>query len=222
MNRLVDKLVRGHVVRSLEVKHVLLRLDRSTFCPRTYDPELPYEDHPLAIGMGQTISAPHVHALALEAARDRLLEVTDRQVAILDVGSGSGYLTGAFALLIHEMGRAGRVVGIEKYQELVEASLESLEVAGLGKLLRSGAIEVKQANGYEYESGQKFDFIHAGAAAEFIPDNLVEALTEGGQLLLPLGPHGGIQEMTLVTKHKGQQLTTQDLMSVRYVPLQIT
>jgi protein-L-isoaspartate(D-aspartate) O-methyltransferase len=222
MNRLVDKLLAQGVLRSPEVVNVMRTLDRRLFCPRRTPPDLCYHDHPLEIGMGQTISAPHVHALALEACRDRLQQVDrETRVSILDVGSGSGYLCGAFSLLLEEMGFVhGSVTGIEKYKELVKRSIESLEEAGLGRLLRSSML-VEQFNGYEYAPSDRFDFIHCGAAAEFLPQNLVDALKEGGQMILPLGPHGGVQVMTLVTKGVGGRLRHDRLMDVRYVPLQL-
>ena len=98
-------------------------------------------NRPLPIGHGQTISAPHVHALALEIARETLSRgQTTADAWILDVGSGSGYLTGAFAALLNEMKIKGHVVGIERCRALADQSRDNLRAAGLGGLLQSREI----------------------------------------------------------------------------------
>ena len=174
----------------------------------------------MPIGYGQTISAPHVHALALELARETLSGARPTvDACILDVGSGSGYLTGAFAALLNEMNLKGHVEGIERCKALADQSRSNLKAAGLGDLLQSGAIDIHCASAFSYTSDLTFDFIHVGAAATEVPTNLIRMLRDdGGRLLAPIGPHEGVQEMSLFTK-QGSGVEMKELMCVRYVPL---
>lgn len=215
-------LTKSRWISSEEVRRALLSVPRQHFVSKE-DRALAYDDRPLPIGHGQTISAPHVHALALELARETLAGETLNPTVdawILDVGSGSGYLTGAFAALLNEMNIKGHVVGIERCKPLVDQSLVNLTNAGLGGLLRSGAIEVHCRSAFSYTSDHPFDFIHVGAAANELPENLVGLLRDGGRLLVPIGPNneGGVQEMSLVTK-RGSGVEMKELLTVRYVPL---
>jgi len=233
MNSLVESLVHQKVITSQSVKRVFLSLDRKLFCPSKTERVVAYNDAPTDIGCGQTISAPHMHAICLEACRQHLETLctgnkeSTRTIRILDVGSGSGFLTAAFALLLKEMGLLEssskgfvQVIGIEKYDALTSASMEHVRRA-IPQNVQSH-ISLITANAYEYDGeGMAFDFIHCGAAAEHIPPNLVKCLKPGGEMILPLGPHDYIQHMTIVQKAMsgGGRLEERTLMPVRYVPL---
>jgi protein-L-isoaspartate(D-aspartate) O-methyltransferase len=225
MEGLVWKLTKSKWVSTAEVQRAMQSLKREHFVSKE-NALLAYDDRPLPIGHGQTISAPHVHALALEVARETLARETTSPLRptvdawILDVGSGSGYLTGAFAALLKEMNIKGHVVGIERCKPLADQSKENLANAGCAALLRSGAISIHCRSAFSYTSDHLFDFIHVGAAANELPQNLVGLLRDGGRLLLPIGPNdeGGVQEMSLVTK-QGSSVEIKGLLQVRYVPL---
>lgn len=173
-----------------------------------------YVDSPLAIGCGQTISAPHMHAAVLDVLDDVLAP----GAAVLDVGCGSGMLT---ALFWHLVKPGGRVVGVDKHAELVALSRPAVAAAAPGALA-TGGITLRVANvlapGALAGDGP-FDAIHVGAAAESIPAALVDALKPGGKMVLPVGPEGGAQVLQLVTKDAGGAVRVRDLLQVQYVPL---
>ncbi|KAG8244638.1 Protein-L-isoaspartate(D-aspartate) O-methyltransferase [Homalodisca vitripennis] len=122
-------LVTNKVIRSDEVESVMSRVDRGRYVTHN-----PYMDAPQGIGYGVTISAPHMHAYALELLRDRLTEGE----RALDVGSGSGYLTVCMALMVGETGRA---VGIDHIPELVNYSYDNV-MKDKPELLASGRVKL--------------------------------------------------------------------------------
>ncbi|KAG1676550.1 hypothetical protein FOA52_000093 [Chlamydomonas sp. UWO 241] len=120
---LVDHLVTRGVVRSPRVATAMRQVDRALFINPSEAPlRAAYEDHPLPIGCGQTVSAPHMHGTCLELLEGHLVP----GARALDVGSGSGYLTAAMALLVHP---GGRVLGIEKFPELAKRSVDAVRTA---------------------------------------------------------------------------------------------
>lgn len=108
----------------------MLKVDRSHYCPS----QQPYNDSPHPIGFGATISAPHMHAHALEVLKDRLVD----GASVLDVGSGSGYLT---ACMAHMVGPRGTVIGVEHIEELVRQSEVNIRRDCPG-LLDSGSVKL--------------------------------------------------------------------------------
>lgn len=230
MNILVDALVRQKVITSPAVERVFRSLDRRLFCPSGTDRDIAYSDAPTTIGCHQTISAPHMHAFCLERCHAHLQSCRSKAstdaVRILDIGSGSGYLTAAFALLLEEMGllqqNGVQVVGVDKYEELTSTSIANIRRA-IPQMLQH--VSIVTGNAYEYDSnGLTFDFIHCGAASEYIPPNLIQCLKKDGEMVLPVGPHGDVQQMTIVhTRHSLDGTVTLEehaMMPVRYVPLQ--
>ena len=181
---------------------------------------LSLQDSPAPLSHGQTISAPHMHAAALELLEAQLVP----GAKCLDVGSGSGYLAAAMALLVAP---GGSVLGIDKYASLVEASQASAAralpaevVASItlraGNVLAPGALE---------GAGGPWDAIHVGAAAAALPAALVAALAPGGRLVCPVGPDvtAGFtdegQVLKVVDKDADGVVTSEDVMGVRFVPL---
>lgn len=122
--------VANDIIKDPRVESAMLKTDRASYCPG----DQPYLDRPFPIGYGATISAPHMHAHALEALNDKLEE----GAKVLDVGSGSGYLTACFA---HMVGPTGRVYGVEHIGELVERSIENIRNDN-SDLLDSGTIQI--------------------------------------------------------------------------------
>ena len=112
---LVDKLEENGLITSQEVKYAMLRVDRQNYCPTS-----PYKDRPQGIGYNVTISAPHMHAHALELLKDHLRP----GMKALDIGSGSGYLTVCMALMV---GDNGMIVGVDHIQELVDRSRQNMK-----------------------------------------------------------------------------------------------
>ena len=160
-----------------------------------------YADQALPIACGQTISQPYVVAYMTE----QLNVHGDHRV--LEVGTGSGYQAAVLSRLARE------VISVERYRTLADAArnrLASLGYDNVEVLLADGLAGVTERAPY--------DRIIVTAAAETIPDALVEELADGGVMVLPLGPHAGPQQ--LVKLSKGEQgIKQEDLIGVRFVPL---
>jgi protein-L-isoaspartate(D-aspartate) O-methyltransferase len=167
--------------------------------PASYDDA--YADHALPIACGQTISQPYVVAYMTEQ-----LDVHPEH-RVLEVGTGSGYQAAILSRLARE------VVSVERYRTLAETARARLETLGMNNvevLIDDGLTGVAERGPY--------DRIMVTAAAEEIPEALVESLAEGGVMILPLGPHGGAQDLVKLTKTK-DGLARETLIGVRFVPL---
>eukprot|EP00775_Hariotina_reticulata_P012682 gene12682-12811_t len=220
-DNLVDYLIRSKLVTSTRVEAALRAVDRGKYINRAFASLVDaYQDHPLAIGEGQTISAPHMHAICLELLEPHLTP----GARVLDVGSGSGYLSAAMAKMV---GPNGVVLGIEKVPELVVKSRESLSAAN-PKLLEaipdSGGeplLRIMHGNALSDVLAHEatFDAIHVGAAADELHQQLLDKLAPGGRMVIPVGPRYSYQVLTAVDKDMTGAVTTQQLMDVGYVPL---
>lgn len=161
-----------------------------------------YADQALPIDCGQTISQPYVVAYMTEQ-----LEVEPHH-HVLEVGAGSGYQAAVLSRLARD------VVSIERYRTLAESARQRLETLGYSN------VSILAADGICGAPEQApFDRIIITAAAEEVPDTLVDQLAAGGKLVLPLGPRHGTQHIVKLTKAAGGELTRQNLLAVRFVPL---
>jgi len=183
------------------VLEAMARVPRHEFVPeesRVYA----YDDGPLPIGFGQTVSQPFIVALMTD-----LLEPEPEDV-VLEVGTGSGYQTAVLAELVK------KVYSIEIIGELAEKSRERLGRLGYDN------VEIRVGDGYYgWPEHAPFDGILVTAAAPEIPRPLVDQLKPGGRLVLPVGEPFGYQ--TLKAVHKDEQGNTQvrDVLGVAFVPL---
>eukprot|EP00308_Calcidiscus_leptoporus_P018138 CAMPEP_0119404050 /NCGR_PEP_ID=MMETSP1334-20130426/143696_1 /TAXON_ID=127549 /ORGANISM="Calcidiscus leptoporus, Strain RCC1130" /LENGTH=199 /DNA_ID=CAMNT_0007428007 /DNA_START=512 /DNA_END=1111 /DNA_ORIENTATION=- len=172
-----------------------------------------YADAPQQIGWNITISAPHMHARALHELRDHL----QPGCKVLDVGSGSGYLTAAMATMVGETGQA---IGIDHVPDLVAWSVENIHRDGKGALLESGQLQLQVADGFGgLAEAAPFDCIHVGAAPVRVPPALKEQLKPGGVLLLPVGPPLDQAFVRITRSEDGASYLEDRLFGVRYVPL---
>ncbi|CAL6301979.1 unnamed protein product [Bathycoccus prasinos] len=222
---LVDALVRSRVLKTRKVIDAMRRVDRGNYCV-PFSGQSAYEDHPLPIGSNATISAPHMHAACLELVHDRVTE----NARVLDVGSGSGYLTSLLCWIITtqvEDRRPGLsdtkypiVVGVEHIKDLVDFSIEDTKKDGKGKYLQGPEplVVLKVADGREgYPPYAPYDVIHVGAASPEKPTKLLKQLANGGRLVCPVGR--GWQSLRVYDKDDKGRVTEFDAMGVTYVPL---
>jgi protein-L-isoaspartate(D-aspartate) O-methyltransferase len=160
-----------------------------------------YADQAMPIACGQTISQPYVVAYMTEQLAVR------PNHRVLEVGTGSGYQAAVLSRLARE------VVTLERYRTLANSARARL------KTLNYTNVEVLLGDGFGGEPMRApYDRIIVTAAAEAIPPALIAQLAEDGVMVLPLGPHGGAQELVKLTK-TGQGLSRENLIGVRFVPL---
>ena len=163
--------------------------------------DVAYSDHALPIACGQTISQPYVVAYMTEQL------AVEPQHRVLEIGTGSGYQAAVLSRLVR------KVVSIERYRTLAEAARNRLRTLGYDN------VEVVVGDGFVgVPARAPYDRIIVTAAAENVPEVLVEQLVESGVLLLPLGPHDGTQEIVKLTK-TNEGLVQEQLIGVRFVPL---
>ncbi len=196
--RLVETL-RGKGIRDLAVLRAIEMTPRHAFVP-TGLRHRAYEDAPLPIGNGQTISQPWVHARYLE-----LLQLSGKE-RVLEIGTGSGYETVLLAHLV------AQVFSIERIPALLQQARENIQRTGVNNvslLLGDGSIGWREYAPY--------DAILVGAGAPSIPQPLLDQLAEGGRLLIPVGDR---EEQRLVfAERKGGRVEMREEAPVRFVPL---
>lgn len=197
--RMVESQLRVRGVIDERVLGAMSRVPREAFVPEHYR-DKSYEDHPLPIGEGQTISQPYIVALML-AALD--LAPSDN---VLEVGTGSGYVTALLAEL------TARVFSVERHSALAEPARELLAGMGYSKvkvIVGDGSLGFREQAPY--------DAIIVSAAAAQLPQALVEQLAEGGRMIIPVG-HADSQQLQLIRMEGGQpRVTMRELC--RFVPL---
>lgn len=161
-----------------------------------------YENRPLPIGHGQTISQPFVVALMTE-----LLDLQSDNT-VLEVGTGSGYQAAILAELV------GKVCSIEVIPGLAARAAAALARQGVANVeLRTGD------GGQGWPEQAPFDAIIVTAAAPQVPSALIEQLRPGGRMVIPVGPQHGDQELLLITKDASGHMTQRNVLPVAFVPL---
>jgi len=204
MAALIGQLRADGYVKTPEVARALAGADRAGFLPAEAAGDA-YVDAPLSIGHEQTISAPHMVAIMVEALEAR------PGMKVLEVGGGSGWHAAVIAGLV---GRRGRVVSLERIAALAEAARANLARAGFADRVR--VVVADGSVGFPGEA--PFDRISVAAAAPRVPPPLVEQLSPaGGRLLVPVGSRT-YQELVAVTR-TGDARREQRLGGCVFVPL---
>ena len=198
--RMVDGDVRGRGIGDERVLQAMLRLARHEFVPEAYRAQA-YEDHPLPIGEGQTISQPFMVAIMLQALS---LQPTD---TVLEVGAGSGYATALLAEL------AARVFAIERSPVLAAGATRVLSSLGYDN------VNVVLGDGSQgFAAGAPYDAILVSAATAAVPQPLLAQLREdGGRMIIPVGPAES-QQLQLIRMQAGRPVVTL-CGACRFVPL---
>jgi protein-L-isoaspartate(D-aspartate) O-methyltransferase len=191
----------GRKTLSPEVMEAMGEVPREQFVAPEMSP-MAFDNGPLPIGYGQTISQPFIVALMTD-----LLEVI-RTDKVLEIGTGSGYQTAILSLL------ADRVYTVEVIEAL------SVEAAARFKKLDYPNIHVKTGNGYEgWPEQAPYDGIIVTAAAPYIPEPLIEQLKTGGRLVIPVGRPFEHQELIVLEKMEKGANKISNVLDVAFVPL---
>jgi protein-L-isoaspartate(D-aspartate) O-methyltransferase len=179
----------------------MLAVPRHAFVPEEYQAQA-YENHPLPIGFGQTISQPYIVAKMTEAI---YVKPGDK---ILEIGTGSGYQAAVLAEVVDH------VYTVEIIGDLLEIARQTHERVGYDN------ITSRHSDGYfGWEEEAPFDAIIVTAAPDHVPIPLVQQLKIGGRMIIPVGPVGGFQRLWLVTRVSEDEVRTTDLGGVTFVPL---
>lgn len=199
---LVDSLIRRGYLKTDAAIQAMRSTPREAFVPEDIRYSS-YVDHPLEIGDNQTISAPHMVAIMVEA-----LDLAPGQ-KVLEIGAGSGYHAAVVAQMV---GPTGHVYTVERIHSLVEFAQHNLRMAGLGD-----RVTVLEGDGSKGDPEHApFDRIFVAAASPNIPKPLEKQLKEGGKILVPVGRFH--QDLLLGVLNKGR-LDIQDLGGCIFVPL---
>lgn len=197
-HQMVETQMKRRGILNPEVLRIMGKVPRHEFVPLLYRWQS-YNDHPLPIGKGQTISQPYIVALMTELLDP---EPTDR---ILEIGTGSGYQASILAELVDT------VYTIEIIPALAKSAEEAFKRLGYSN------IQVKAGDGYlGWPEAAPFDGIIVTAAPPYLPQPLVEQLKKGGKLVIPVGDI--YQELKVYTKTEGG-IETKDIIPVQFVPM---
>jgi protein-L-isoaspartate(D-aspartate) O-methyltransferase len=195
--KMVDSQLRARGIRDERVLEAMSRVPRHCFVSEDQQPEA-YEDRPLSIPEGQTVSQPYIVALTLEALS---IQPDDR---VLEIGTGSGYQTALLAEI------ARKVYSIERYPRLAEEARSRLSAyENVSVIVGDGSQGLAEQ--------APFHAIVVSAAAPKIPDSLLNQLADEGRMVIPVGPFSG-QRLQLVLKKDGR-ITVGTLEGCRFVPM---
>jgi protein-L-isoaspartate(D-aspartate) O-methyltransferase len=197
--QMVESQLRARGVYDARVLDAMARIPRHEFAPERYRSQA-YEDHPLPIGEEQTISQPYIVALMLQALA---ISPNDR---VLEIGTGSGYVTALLAEL------ASRVVSIERHASLSDSAAALLSRMGYRN------IQIVIGDGSRgYPQSAPYDVIIVSAAAPELPRELVAQLAEGGRMIVPVGIEDSQQLQFIEMRDRRPNLILRELC--RFVPL---
>ncbi len=195
------RLIEAQGVRDSATLAAMRSVPRHEFVPDAHRRRA-YGDHPLPIGLGQTISQPYIVAFMTEVLNPR------PGMKVFEVGTGSGYQAAVLA-----------EIGCDVYTVEI---FEALATSAGRRLRRLGYDNVsgRHADGHDgWPAAAPFDAIIVTAAAGYIPPALVEQLKPGGRMVIPVGSVYGVQNLILVEKGAGGEVRTRNLLPVRFVPM---
>lgn len=197
--KLVKQSIEGRGIKDKAVLNAMRSVERHKFVPPGLVDQA-YDDNPLPIGSGQTISQPYIVAYMTE-----VLKPTP-QMKVLEVGTGSGYQAAVLAEIVKD------IYTIEIVEEHGKTAAERLKKLGYNN------VHVRIGDGYAgWKEHTPYDAIIVTAGAEKVPPPLLEQLNEGGRMVIPIGPQNRTQALTLIEKKNGK-IKKENLMPVVFVP----
>lgn len=200
-DRMVDRYLEHRGIRSPAVLEAMRSVPREHFLPPELQ-EFAYEDSPLPIAEGQTISQPYIVAMMAEA-----LELNGSE-RVLEVGTGSGYAAAVLAHLARE------VYTVERVPQLAEKSAAIFAQLGLGN------VHVLRGDGtLGWPEHAPYDAIVVAAGGPQVPESLRTQLKVGGRLVIPVGADRRVQELVRIVRRGPEEYSTEELADVRFVPL---
>jgi protein-L-isoaspartate(D-aspartate) O-methyltransferase len=195
---MVETQIRNRGIRDAATLRAMRMVPRHLYIPENQQ-RWAYDDRPLPIGYGQTISQPYIVGYMTEIIKPK------KEFRVLEIGTGSGYQAAVLAEIVDH------VYTIEIVEPLGLRAKEILD-------RNYNNVSVKIADGYfGWEEYGPFDAIVVTAAAEYIPPPLIEQLKDGGRMIIPVGSPFRVQQLMLVEK-KGDRISSRSLMPVRFVP----
>ena len=198
-NQMVSQQIKDRGISNAAVLSAMRSVERHLFVPDDQSSNA-YEDRPLPIGYGQTISQPYIVGYMTEVIKP------EKDFKVLEIGTGSGYQAAVLGEIVKE------VYTIEIVPQLGETAKSRLEKLGYKN------VQVRIGDGYDgWKEHAPYDAIVVTAAAEYIPPPLIEQLKEGGRIIIPVGSPFMTQMLMLVQK-KGNKTTTRSLFPVAFVP----
>lgn len=199
--RMVEEQIAYRDIKDKRVLEAMESVPRHLFIPEEVRFSS-YYDQPVPIGFGQTISQPYIVAFMTE-----LLQVGSSDI-VLEVGTGSGYQAAVLARLVKQ------VYTIEIVEELGKEARNRLKTLGYDN------VEVMVGDGYKgWPEHAPFDAVIVTAAAEHIPQPLIDQLKPGGRMVIPVGGVYAVQDLMLITKDASSKVVKESIIPVRFVPL---
>jgi len=198
---MVDRYIVGEGIKDSATLHAMRAVPRHEFVPADLRDKA-YDNHPLPIGLGQTISQPYIVAFMTEIVRPR------PGMRVLEVGTGSGYQAAVLAAT------GAQVYTIEIFRPLADSARSRLERLGYR------GVTVRHGDGHDgWPEAAPFDAVMVTAAAGHIPPALTRQLRPGGRMVIPVGSVYGAQYLILVEKDAKGAVRTRNLLPVMFVPM---
>jgi protein-L-isoaspartate(D-aspartate) O-methyltransferase len=199
--RMIDRQIAARGLDNPELLAAFRAVPREDFISGDYA-DYAYQDSPLPIESGQTISQPYIVALTIDAAE------IGKGDKVLEVGAGSGYAAAVIGQI------AGQVIGIERHHELVELARQRL------RRLCFDNVRIVEGDGtLGWPDEAPFDAIVAAASGSHVPQSWIAQLKPGGRIVMPIGEPQSVQSLIKVTKLKDGKFRQEELGEVRFVPL---
>jgi protein-L-isoaspartate(D-aspartate) O-methyltransferase len=198
---MVREQIAGRGIRDPRVIEAMREVPRQLFIPPA-ERARAYDDGPVAIGHGQTVSQPYIVALMTELVRP---QPDDR---VLEIGTGSGYQTAVIARVV------AHVFTVELEDTLAQSASAVL------RELKYENITARTGDGYDgWPEHAPFDIVVVTAAPEQLPQPLIDQLKPGGRLVVPIGPRFSVQQLQLIEKDAAGAIRTTNVSAVMFVPL---